>query len=105
MPGRPATRAPRLNDAPGRCEFQREAGDVTVVASEGRACFRANPGPRTGEAGVFLLVHQRVINFLRRRADENCVFDVFRFHGWSILPLKAGEFKPGDKINIADHGA
>jgi hypothetical protein len=31
---------------------------------------------------VFLRVHQRVVDFLRRRVDEHPVFDVFRFHGF-----------------------
>ena len=37
---------------------------------------------------MFLPVHQRVVNFLRRRTDENGVFDVFRFHGFCLLAIR-----------------
>src|SRR5258706_3310827 len=58
VPGRPAARAPRLHDAPGGREFQRDAVEVTVVASECPADFAANPRARAGELRVLLLVHQ-----------------------------------------------
>jgi hypothetical protein len=77
----PALRSPCLDDALARFQFQSDAVDVIAVAGERRAGFGAYLRRFAGELRMLFSIHQRVVDFFRRRVNEHFMVDVFCFHG------------------------
>ncbi len=70
--------------ATAACVREWFSANLATNDQEGRAtqssAARANLCRSAGDLRMFFLIHQRVVNFLRRRVNKDFVFDVLGFH-------------------------